>query len=136
MTMRKTIPALWLLLASGCAGGMHSYVESLTPEDAKIVGAGIVEFVQARANPNSGGVAVEAPAADALLGPEVRSDLEAAGYKVGDEAHHRLRYQVTPLDDGMLVRLSLDGGDAARFYGREFGKLSPNGPFTLREASR
>lgn len=133
--MRKSV--LCLLLVSGCASGLRSYVETITPDDAKAVGAGVVSFVQSRENPAAGAIALEGPANDALLGPEIQSELEAAGYKVeSDNARHRLRYQVTTLDNGLLVRLSLDGGDAARFYERAFGTLSPSGPFTFREAGR
>ena len=133
--MRKTVPLL-LLLASGCASGMRSYVETITPDDTKTIGEGIVAFVRGRESPASGAIALEGPANDGLLAPEIQSGLEAASYKVGNgDARHRLRYQVTTLDDGLLVRLSLDDGDAARFYQRDFGKLSPSGPFTFREAA-
>src|SRR5271165_2987982 len=133
--MRKTVPLL-LLLASGCASGMRSYVETITPDDTKTIGEGIVAFVRSRESPASGAIALEGPANDGLLAPEIQSELEAAGYKVGNgDARHRLRYQVTALDDGLLVRLSLDDGDAARFYQRDFGKLSASGPFTFREAA-
>jgi hypothetical protein len=135
--MRKAIPFLYLLLVSGCASGLHSYVDTLTPADAKVIGEGVVVFVKERASPNSGAIALEGPHNDALLAPEIQTELEAAGYKVGEDgARHRLRYQVMTLDDGMLVRLSLDSGDAARFYQRSFGTLSPSGPFTFREAAR
>ena len=127
-----------LLLLAGCATGIpNSYVEAVTSQDAKTIGEGIVAFVRDRQKPAAGPIALEVPEDDVLLAPEIKAALESAGYKVsGPGARHRLRYQVTPLGTGMLVRLSLDGGDAARFYQRNLGTLAPNGPFTLREAAR
>ena len=70
-----------------------------------------------------------------MLAPEVKSALERAGYKVRpDNARHRLRYQVVHLDNGVLVRLALDGADAARFYQSDAGKLTP-GSLTFRKAA-
>ena len=42
-----------LLLASGCASQLQSYVDAITPEDPKTIGAGIASIVQARVAPES-----------------------------------------------------------------------------------
>ena len=135
--MKKAVAALGLLLMAGCANGIqNSYVEAITSADAKVIGSGITAFVSDRQKPGAGPIALEVPKGDGLLAPEIRSAMEGAGYKIVDVGgKHRLRYQVTPLDTGMLVRLSLDGGDAARFYERSAGTLAPTGPFTSRDDS-
>lgn len=48
-----------------------------------------------------------------------------------------VRYQVTPLDGGILMRLQYQGAAAARFYRRgPDGALMATAPFTVREAAR
>jgi hypothetical protein len=135
--MSKALPLLGMVLMAGCAAPMASYVEPITSEDTKVISAGIGSFVSDRQTPNAGPIVLESPEGDALMAPEIKSALEAAGYKVvGSGGKHRLRYQVMALDTGVLMRLSLDGGDAARFYQRQAGTLSPSGPFTFRDFSQ
>ena len=56
--------------------------------------------------------------------------------QAGASGAHHIRYLVTRLDNGDLVRVSIDGGamEASRFFVRNTaGDLQAGGPFTVRQ---
>jgi hypothetical protein len=73
--------------------------------------------------------------------PALTTDLRSRGFSIADAAHpgnaHRISYLVSPLDGGILIRISIDGADqASEFLARDTaGKLEAGGPYTVREAS-
>ena len=133
----KRLPCMLLAgLVSACAGGMNSSVGTISDRDAQTLGPAVAEFVALRIRPGSSPIAVDWPQGDTTLAPAVQKALTAAGYTVASDAPHRLDYQAGALDDGVLLRLSLDGGDAARFYQRSpTDGLHASGPFSIRAAS-
>ena len=81
------------------------------------------------------------------LTPAFTAALPRRGFAIAENGQtatpttHRLRYWVTPLDNGDLVRLSIDDRtEASRFFVRNSrGGLQAGGPFMVRqntEASR
>ena len=135
--MRRLACILLAGLLSACADGLTSEVGTISERDAQTLGPAIAEFVALRLRPNAGPIQVDAPRGDVTLAPAVENALRAAGYTVAaGPAPHRLDYQAGALDDGVLLRLSLDGGDAARYFRRSpLDGLQASGPFSIRSAS-
>jgi hypothetical protein len=154
--MIRSMPAALSLLAAAslvsCAiGSDSSYVGELAAlGDAQILAAGMVEFVATQLSAGSSTIALDPTPADQasnVLTPLFTAALRRRGFAVADDRHalapaeHHLRYWVTPLDNGDLVRLSIDGRtEASRFFVRNSRSgLQAGGPFTVRqnaEASR
>jgi hypothetical protein len=151
----STRPALPLLMAvalvSCTISPDNSYVGELAaPGDAQILAAGMVEFVATQLPAGSTTIALDPTPADQasnVLTPTFTAALRRRGFAVADDkqvvapAAHRVRYWVTPLDNGDLVRLSIDGRtEASRFFVRNSrSSLQASGPFMVRqnaEASR
>lgn len=123
----------------------RSYVAALRqPDDAAILADGMAAFV-ATQMPASAGTLALAPTRQEqdgnALTPALADALRQHGFAVteGDAAPaaaHRLRYLVAPLDNGELVRLTLDGAtQGAQFFVRtEAGTLQAGGPCSLLQA--
>jgi hypothetical protein len=139
--------ALAAVLASGgCAVAPPgaSYVAGVTPADAALLASDIADLIGRRLPAASSTLTPELPPesqAGNALTPALRARLAGAGFAIADPrtqkvpGAHSLRYLVTPLDGGMLVRLEVDRSAASRWYVRSSaGTLQPGSPFTVREA--
>lgn len=128
------------LATAGCSmftGGPTSFVSpEIEQADAPALAEGVAGFVSLRHQPSAGPVAVDGPASDTVLAPEIEAALRRAGYTVAPGGAHRLTYQVDPRSDGALVRIALDGTRAARPYARRNGTLVAAGPYAVAEAAR
>ncbi len=142
--MRRFAFALALPLLAGCTTmtPMASYVSVTDAGDVTGVVPAIAGFVSDKL-PASSRVQVEPPATGGWdpVTPALIADLHSRGFTVADAQHpggaHTISYTVSPLDTGVLVRISIDGtNDAGQFLSRTAGKLQPGGPYTVREASR
>jgi hypothetical protein len=140
------LPCLAALL-TGCAlGPDSSYVAQLEqPADAEVLANGMAAFVATRLPAASSAVALDptpSDQADNSLTPALASALRRRGFEVAEDGQnlpagaHHLRYLVTPLDRGNLVRLTLDGtSEGSRFFMRNSaGGLQSGGPFTVTQA--
>jgi hypothetical protein len=150
--MRLALPLLAAASLASCAiGPDSSYVGELSaPGDARILAGGMVEFVSTQLPAASSTIALDPTPADQAsnaLTPAFTAALRRRGFAVADDrqaatpATHHLRYWVTPLDNGDVVRLSIDERtEASRFFIRSTqGGLQAGGPFMVRqraEASR
>ena len=143
---RLVLPCLAALL-TGCAFGPDiSYVAPLEqPADAEVLANGMAAFVATRLPMASSTVALDptpSDQADNSLTPALASALRRRGFAVAEEGQtvppgaHHLRYLVTPLGQGSLVRLTLDGtSEGSRFFVRNsVGGLQSGGPFTVTQA--
>lgn len=131
--MRTAVPLAFAVALSACAGG--SYVAAIsTPREATPVADAIVDFTTAHLS--GGSIALDPAQAPNYVTPALMHGLKAAGFSVvkpGTEGAHRLRYLVTPLDNGDLVRITLDDDAVgARFFARSRWGLQAAGPFTVR----
>lgn len=134
--------ALACLSACATGGPATSYVApSLTGQgDAQALAGGIASVAVTALPPGSGSVFLEPPPkdqADNGVTPALAAALRLNGLTVADkpDGAHRLRYWLTPLDTGDLVRVAIDGTPrAARFFARSGGSLQPVGPVTLAGA--
>lgn len=133
-----------MLLLGGCAGvgPRSSYVEAVAPADAPVLAADIAGFVAERLPAAATTLALDAPAgamSNDSLTPVLRGELRRIGFGVADAGQqapgaHPLRYLVTPLDAGLLVRLHVDRTTASRLWLRNSaGTLQAGSPFTVRE---
>ena len=133
-------------LQGGCTlGPDQSYVADLRqPADAEVLAEGMAEFVAVRLPATSSTVALDptlpGQGGNALT-PALAAALRQRGFAVAEggqtpEGVHRLRYLVAPLDNGDLVRMTLDGTtEGARFFVRNTeGRLQSGGPYTVMQA--
>jgi len=131
-------------MVGACAVGPDSsYVERIdTPGDAKVLASGLADFLAARL-PASSSVIVLDPTPSGQAGnaltPALVTALRARGFAIANDRQagmpgsHRVRYWVTPLDNGDLVRLTVDGTEASRFFARNTaGTLQAAGPYMVR----
>ena len=149
MIRRNRVPALGILTViavSGCALSANtSYVGQFgQPVEAGAVAIAMAKFVS-MSLPGSPGVLLLDPTpanqASNTLTPTFAAALRRCGFTVGDGRRplagttHRLRYLVTPLDNGVLARLTIDGTiEGAQFFVRSRGgSLQPGGPFTVTQ---
>jgi len=140
MIGRSCVPALGILTVisvSGCAIGPNtSYVGNFGPPgDAGAVATAMAEFVSMNLPRAARGVLVLDPTpanqARNTLTPMFDAALRRYGFTIGDGSRplagttHRVRYLVTPLDNGALARLSIDGTtEGAQFLVRNSGGVS------------
>jgi hypothetical protein len=137
---------LAMITVSGCAISPDtSYVgEFGQPVDGQAVATAMVDFVSMRL-PGAPGVLVLDPTPSAqartTLSPSFAAALRRCGFAIGDRTRplagstHRVRYLVTPLDNGVLARLTIDRTtEGAQFFVRDLGgSLQAGGPFTVRQ---
>jgi hypothetical protein len=143
--MRRLAFALALPLLAGCTTmpPMASYISVTDTADVTGVVPAIAGYVSDKL-PASSRVRVEPPAAGGWdpVTPQLIANLQSRGFAIADAQHaggaHMISFTVSPLDTGVLVRISIDGtSDASQFLARSTaGKLQPGGPYTVREASR
>jgi hypothetical protein len=150
--VRLALPLLAAASLASCAiGPDSSYVGELSASgDARILAAGMVEFLSTQLPAASSTIALDPIPADQAsnaLTPAFTAALRRRGFAVADDrqaatpAAHHVRYWVTPVDSGDVVRLSIDDRtEASRFFVRNTqGGLQAGGPFMVRqraEASR
>lgn len=149
--MTRSLRLAAVLLMAGavvaCAlDGRRSYVGPVeTPADARVLAGDMADFVGGRLPAGSSTVILDptpsGQAANALT-PAFVAALRHRGFAVADAGQaggpgtHRIRYVVTRLDRGDLLRVTIDGGAAAaaRFFVRNSaGALQAGGPFTVRQ---
>lgn len=150
-TVRVLAPLLLAGSLAACAGSpSSSYVAPLTgPTDAQIIAGEITDFMALSLPAASTTLALEAPVsehASNALTPVLAASLRRRGFATvdveGEDAPagaRRMRYRVTPMDAGDLVRLTIDGGaiQSSRFLARNsVGQLQAGGPFTVLGVER
>lgn len=122
-----------------------SYVEpSVSAIDAQTLAGDVVTYLADSLPPARTTLVLNPPAAndkdqDALT-EFMLSALSEWGYgillfdpKTGAGMGVPLRYLVSPLDSGVLLRLQYQGGEVSRYYPRDTnGQLLPVVPFTVR----
>lgn len=142
------VPLMACTLAACAFGSGNSYVAPFgAPADADVLARDMADFVSGQLPAGSGTVVLEpTPSAQAgnPLTPVLVAALRDRGFAVTDTAEpggpsaHRIRYLVTPIDNGDLLRVTIDGGnaEASRFFVRNrAGGLQAGGPFTVRQVA-
>ncbi len=126
-----------VLCVSACTSGYSSYVGPIDPIIAPQVAAGMAAFIQARIKPTDGAIHIDQPAGDQSVGPALASDLQDNGFVISNgNAKHRIRYEAAKLGDDVMVRVSVDGADAARLYHNRPTGLVALGPFSVTEVGQ
>jgi hypothetical protein len=149
--------AIWAVSASiglaGCAtlpNASMSYVSAkiTAPSDASVMADDAANYLTGPLPPAKTTLVLDPPqtAQGNVMTPALEAALRSKGYAVTELSRKpspsarspqgvKLRYLVTPLDAGVLLRLQYAGVEAARFYPRAAnGALSISAPFTVREA--
>jgi len=156
MTMKKHLAIFAILAASaltGCAtlpGSSMSYVSDkiTAPSEASVMAYDAAAYLVTVLPPASTTLVLDPPQSTQgnFLTPTLETALRSKGYAVSELNRHlspsapqpkgvQLRYLVSPLDSGVLLRLQYQGVEAARFYQRATdGALTLGAPFTVREA--
>lgn len=135
---------LMCLMTGGCATLTNfqnkvnsSYVGAISTADAGEVTKDMAQFLADQLPPAKTTIELEpikSPLHDMLL-----EQLTGKGFGVvaQPEGAIALRYAVTQLDAGVLVRMKFQGKEASRFYDRtNTGSLSFNNSFAIREAAK
>lgn len=146
---QTALPVAAAALLAACAVAPapgNSYVAQLQqPADAEMLANGMAEFVAARLPAASTTLALD-PTPSAQEGNAVTPALAAAlrrrGFAIAESEQpapagaHQLRYLVSPLDAGLLVRLTIDQStEGARFFAHDSaGALQSGGPTTVTQA--
>jgi len=127
---------------AACAlGSGSSYVDRVvTPADAKVLAGAMAEFVAGRLPAGSSAVILDPTpseqAANALT-PAFVAALRDRGFAVADASQvgaphtHRIRYLVTRLDNGNLLRVTIEMVPL-----RRHASLSATAPATCKPAAR
>jgi hypothetical protein len=146
---RLALPLVAVSSLAGCALDPGSpYVSQVdTPADAQVLAAGMLVFVAAQL-PRRAGLPVIRNSEPAI--PKCPPRRRVSGHcqpdrRASDRARlcwrplgtHHIRYFVTPLDSGDLVRVSIDdSAQASRFFVRNAeGGLQAGGPFLVRQSA-
>lgn len=154
--MRKHLAIFAILAASaltGCAtlpSSSMSYVSSkiTVPSDASLMAYDAANYLTTVLPPAQTTLILDPPQATQgnFLTPTLEAALRSKGYAVFELSNTpspsmqplkgvQLRYLVSPLDTGVLLRLQYEGVEAARFYPRnKDGVLTDGAAFTVREA--
>jgi hypothetical protein len=132
--MRAIALAMFCGLTACVAPGLKPYVTPLSPEAASQAAYDIAAFVGQQIKPSAGSIAVlQAP--DDFVWPKLTDDLRAAGYTVGGGiAKHHLRFAVSTLPDGTVLRATLDQTSMAQLYHATGDQIEPSGPATILSA--
>ena len=145
--LRFGAPLLVACCVAACAlESGNSYVGQVaTPADAQVLAGDIANLVAGRLPAASTTVALDPTPSDQagnVLTPALVAALRDHGFAVADSTQagtlgtHHIRYLVTRLDNGDLVRVTVDDGaaEASRFFVRNTaGNLQAGGPFTVRQ---
>lgn len=135
------------LLAACALNPGGSYVGRIgTAGNAQVLAASMARFVATKLPAASTTVMLDpTPSGQAsnFVTPALVTDLRNRGFAIADgrqrssAAVHRIRYLVTPLANGDLVRVSIDGGtQASRFFVRSStGALQAGGPLTVLDSA-
>lgn len=143
--MRRSRPIAALLAAlalGGCAlfSPTPSWVEEVNEADATELADAITGFLKQQWPVASTTLVLEPPEqADNPLTPALEEALRQAGFALADPkaevpGAHRLRYLVSPMGAGVLLRLQVDQTEASRWFVRDrAGALEAASPFTVRD---
>jgi hypothetical protein len=144
---RIIVVGLLALALSSCVtpSSSGSYVMPLPSQDGPPLAQGIVGFLQDRLPPATSTLLVILPGDTPgntepdKLSPTLIRALKTAGYALAGPHQsvvaHRIIYRVSPFDEGILLRLSVDGVSAAQFFVRNTaGTLVPASPLSVQEA--
>lgn len=149
MTPVERLGAVFVMAGSVAACGLgsgSSYVGRVeTAADAKVLAGAMADFVAGRLPAGSSAVVLDptpsVQSANALT-PAFVAALRDRGFAVATASQarapgtHDVRYFVTRLDNGDLLRVTIDRGaaEAAQFFVRNSaGDLQAGGPFTVRQ---
>lgn len=126
--MRTAFVAVTLMLAA-CSGGWpsRSYAP-ITEGEAQSVAPFITSYL-AGALPAGSEVTFDVAPKDPIE-PMLNEELQSAGLSRSGSAGHRVSYVVTPVGDGVLLRVSLDDtqGMSRYFIPNQAGELYTQGP--------
>lgn len=130
---------------AGCAmtgGHQGSWIEPLTVKEARGLASEVTKLLQERVPPAKTLLVVEPAQRKARFEVELEAALHGAGYALAlpnseVQSGHRVRYRVSTLDGGILLRLELDDIEISRWYGLdEEGRLVAVTPFTIGESEQ
>ena len=140
----KILLCVLVLGLAGCATkqpATSSFVFRIPTADAPPVVQAITEFVTAHCPPGQSTLVLDPAPTDKqanTIASEVSDALREKGFAVAADAKaapdaHHVRYLVTPLFDGFLVRVSVDHAEGSRlFLHDKAGTLVASGALAVR----
>ena len=119
------------LLVSSCAPSMqYSYVEREIIDPDGVFASSIADV----ALRNGGSAHIVEPYSDNELTPQIVSRIEESGVDVREDAEP-LRYYISKLYDGLLLRVNYVGQWTAQFFKIADGSIAKAGPNTILRRS-
>lgn len=151
--LRIILTLSFSVLLTACATSSRTtiYVASeVTAADAETLASDIVKHLAVQLAPAKTTLVLDAPESNNtkkeqadLLTPVLLEKLQSRGYGVAvidqenltaNQTGITLRYLISPLENGLVVRLQYAQKEATRFYPRNTtGVLVPGGSFTVRD---
>jgi hypothetical protein len=128
--MRPSILVVPILLGA-CASPWPSgsYV-AVNQDDSAVLAPAIASYL-AGAIPTGSAITIEPAKSDDLIAPVLAADLDREGVPRSTDGH-RVVYVAEPMDDGVFLRVSIDGREGgSRYFSRANGTLSPAGPMMV-----
>jgi hypothetical protein len=128
--MKAAILAFPILLGA-CASSWPSgsYV-AVNQDDAAVLAPVIANYL-AGAVPSGSAITIEPAKSADLIAPMLAADLDREGIPRSIDGL-RVQYVAEPLDDGVFLRVSIDGREGGScYFSRANGTISPAGPMMV-----
>lgn len=119
-------------LLAGCAMQPSYVMQGLNGEASAATAADITAFVCTELKPDSV-IVLDRATGDTAVAPQLAQDLHQAGYRLAASGPHHLRYEISTMSEGTVLRVMLDHATAARLYQESSGVLESAGPLTVVE---
>lgn len=137
------MPIMAVAFLSGCATNPASsfVANSIRAVDANKIASDTVDYLSDELPPARTTLVIEPPQNSDVVTPVMLDKLRARGYGVTTYVPKSgtippvgtpFRYAVSPLDNGVWLRLNYSGKEASRYYMRTTTGLISNSPFTVR----
>lgn len=150
--MRRSLILSALVVAAALAGcstsPTASYVSEVSANDAKVLAGSIAEFLGQNLPP-AGTVLALQPTQGSLVDnpmtPALSRALRSSGFGVTELAKdapvpagaHSVRYLVTPMYNGVLIRVRYDRTNVSRWFARNTsGNLQPASPYSVQRGGQ
>lgn len=150
--MRRSLMLSVLVVAAALTGctmtPTASYVTEVSPNDAKVLAGSIADFLGQSLPPAGTVLALQPPQdsqANNPLTPALSRALRSSGFGVAEltkdtrapVGSHPVRYLVTPMYNGVLVRVRYDRTNVTRWFARNAnGSLQPTSPYSVQRGGQ
>ena len=150
--MRRSLILSALVVAAALTGctmsPTASYVSEVSATDANVLAGSIAEFLGQHLPPAGTVLALQPPQdgqANNPMTPALSRALRSSGFGVAEltkdtpapAGSHPVRYLVTPMYNGVLIRVRYDRTNVSRWFARNTsGNLQPASPYSVQRGGQ